>query len=107
MDVTRDHSEQQSAPAADEAGTATVSRTEAIRNAIAVLGGGAQVPQILDYLRDHYGINGLIEPPSFPAPKVTKASPREGDGLGRGQGADQPERPAGKRGKPKDRPSPA
>jgi hypothetical protein len=44
--VTRDDTPQE----------ATITQTEAIRRAIAALGSGAQVPEILDYVWEHFGM---------------------------------------------------
>ena len=55
------------------------SNTEAIRRAIAALGPTAQVPQILDYVREHFGIGGsagILLPDSSPGrPAAERATP--------------------------------
>jgi len=77
-----------------------MTKTEAIRQAIAVLGSQAQVPQILDYVQEHFGI-GTQGPTAEPAAGSPSAP----------ETAEQPPAsPSGKsatrRSKPKDRPSP-
>ncbi len=45
----------------DTEGTMTLSKTEAVWRAIEVLGYQAEVPQILDYVREHFGIDAATE----------------------------------------------
>jgi hypothetical protein len=44
----------------------SITPTEAIRRAMSALGSGSQVAEILDYIREHYGITGIV-PPEPPA----------------------------------------
>jgi hypothetical protein len=67
--VTRDHSPQAAA-------TAAISPTEAICRAMAVLGSNSQVPEILDYIREHFGITGVAPAEDGlgnPLPPLSKA----------------------------------
>jgi hypothetical protein len=93
--VTREHTEQEAA----------ISQTEAIRRAIAALGSSAQVPQILDYIRDHFGMGsggGAGESPDL------RAEAPSATALAEGSERDSPsgKKPPPRRGKPKDRPAP-
>ena len=82
-----------SAPAVE---TARPSAPEAVRRAIAALGYRAEVSEILDYVREHFGIGGPDvgeeAVTSAPAPEV----PTPADGR----------KPATRRGKGKDRTGP-
>jgi hypothetical protein len=117
-DVTRDQGKQRVAEM--EQGSTPLSKTEAIRQAIAVLGSNAQVPQILDYVRDHFGIGsgGSVDstpdrpgepagrPEALAGPVEQASNPQTPRG-----GQAEAEEPAGdkrstaKRGKPRDRPA--
>jgi hypothetical protein len=117
--VTRD--QLQSAAPAGQAGAATVSKPEAIRRAIAALGNNAQVPQILDYVREHFGIGTApAEPAEGALPRrearAGEAAPEELPDLQplAGPEAEEPAEPEpapqarkapARRGRSKDRPS--
>lgn len=116
--MTRDHL--QSAAPAGQAGAATVSKPEAIRRAIAALGNNAQVPQILDYVREHFGIGTAPARPGEGAPpgeaRGGEAAPEELPDLQplAGPEAEEPAEPESapqarkapaRRGRSKDRPS--
>jgi hypothetical protein len=95
--VTRDSSKQQAVGVAERAG-APMSSTEAIRRAVEALGHNAGVPDILDYIRDHFGIDTGASPGEEPEPgQAPGQAPEEAEG---------PQRAGGKRSKPKDRPAP-
>lgn len=88
----------------------TLTKPEAVRRAIVALGYRAGVTQILDYVRDHFGINTTTPPvasqlaPDAPPPAAALPEP----GPSAPPVIDDPVRkPAVKRAKNKDRSGPA
>jgi hypothetical protein len=65
-----------------EAGT-TLSNTEAVRRAVEALGYQAEVTAILDYVREHFGIDPstdvVVTLPPAPAAPAGKPPPRRGN----------------------------
>ena len=129
--MTRDQVKQ---PVAEREQGTPLSKTEAIRRAIAALGGNAQVPQILDYVRDHFGIgsggsavregSGALRPPADSAPDRPDSARDRPEAPAEPASNPEPlsshpamseqdevedpsagKRSAARRGKPKDRPS--
>jgi hypothetical protein len=68
MDVTRNLSSQAGATVAP----APISPTEAIRRAMDALGSNSPVPQILEYIQEHFGITGVTAPEEQPAPALPR-----------------------------------
>ena len=75
--------------------TAKLNAPEAVRRAIAALGYRAEVSEILDYVREHFGIGGPDASEEVVAPAPETPAPE-----------DPGRKPATRRGKGKDRPGP-
>jgi hypothetical protein len=85
---------QSSGTVAGAVADAPLSTTEALRRALAALGSDAQVHDIIDYAREHFGLDAGPEPgttPMPPAPAEGRAAasaesarktPRRGKGRG-------------------------
>jgi hypothetical protein len=77
--------------------TAPLTRTEAIRRAIDALGVNAQVPQILDYVWEHFGIGVPPQPAQSPQPRAEEPA------TGESEASQSPARKGSKRARGKDR----
>ena len=89
----------------DDAQTAIapLSKPEAVRRAIEALGFRAEVSEILDYVREHFGISGDDEPGDLPV--VSVVAPPAQPATARSPSADAAPRPTNQR-KPRQRPAP-
>src|SRR3954452_21041483 len=87
----RDAMQERTTPAAPAVETAKPSAPEAVRRAIAALGYRAEVLEILDYVREHFGIGGPDTSEEVVAPAAEAPAP-----------GDAGRKPATRRGKGKD-----
>lgn len=81
---------------------AALTKTEALRRAIAALGYRAPVPEILAYVREHFGIGAAAPAPAPAAHAPAPAPPAAPEPAGEDEAKKSP-----RRGKSKDRTNPA